>query len=249
MNSICGNLPAPSMGKIILQSGCFHIMVWVMSETISQRLTRLMRQAGYNPRSLSLAASLGPTAVRDIIDGRIASPRYATLQALAGLLGVGVDYLVVGETAPVEPPPARGLTESPARDSPTRDLPVYGAAQGGTAGAMLVSSDPIQWLGRPDPLLTVRAGYGVYVVGESMIPAYEQGDIALVHPALPPRRGSDVILTRHDPDGTQHVLIKRLVGWTDDAWRVRQYNPEREFDLPRAEWRELRTIVGKYNAR
>jgi len=215
-----------------------------MSETISQRLTRLMRQAGYNPRSLSLAASLGPTAVRDIIDGRVASPRYATLQPLATLLGVGVDYLVVGETPAAETPAPRA-----AGDSQTRDLPVYGAAQGGAGGSMLVSSDPIQWLGRPDPLQTVRAGYGVYVVGESMIPAYEQGDIALVHPALPPRRGSDVILTRHDPDGTQHVLIKRLVGWTEENWRVRQYNPEREFDLPRAEWGEPRTIVGKYNAR
>jgi transcriptional regulator with XRE-family HTH domain len=233
-------------GKNHIAFGLFSHYSAGMSETLPERLTRLMRQAGYNPRSLSLAAALGPTAVRDIIDGRIASPRYATLRALAEVLGVAVDYLVVGEAAaPVEaPPPVRAGGETA-----PRDLPVYGAAQGGTGGAMLVSSDPIQWLGRPDPLQTVTSGYGVYVVGESMIPAYEQGDIALVHPALPPRRGSDVILTRHDPDGTQHVLVKRLVGWTEENWRVRQYNPDREFDLPRAEWAEVRTIVGKYNAR
>jgi phage repressor protein C with HTH and peptisase S24 domain len=162
---------------------------------------------------------------------------------------VAVDHLVVGEAAVPELPAPEPPGRRAAGDTPARDLPVYGAAQGGAAGAMLVSSDPIQWVGRPDPLLTVGAGYGVYVVGESMIPAYEQGDIALVHPALPPRRGSDVILTRQDPDGTLHVLVKRLVGWTDEAWRVRQYNPEREFDLPRAQWREVQTIVGKYNAR
>jgi phage repressor protein C with HTH and peptisase S24 domain len=213
-----------------------------MSETLTQRLTRLMRQAGYNPRSLSLAAALGPTAVRDILDGRIASPRYATLQALAAVLGVGVDHLA-GAEATTE------TTTTTTAPPPARDLPVYGAAQGGSEGAMLVSSDPIQWLGRPDPLQTVRSGYGVFVVGESMIPAYEQGDIALVHPSLPPRRNADVILTRHDPDGTLHVLIKRLIGWTDDSWKVRQYNPEREFDLPRALWRDVQTIVGKYNAR
>jgi phage repressor protein C with HTH and peptisase S24 domain len=217
-----------------------------MTETLSQRLNRLMRQAGYNPRSLSVAAALGPTAVRDILDGRVVSPRYATMQALAAVLGVGVDHLAGGEAAPAsgETPAVKASVE-PA----VRDLPVYGAAQGGSGGAMLVSSDPIQWLGRPDPLQTVRSGYGVYVVGESMIPAYEQGDIALVHPSLPPRRNSDVILTRHDPDGSLHVLVKRLIGWTEDAWRVRQYNPEREFDLPRALWREVQTIVGKYNAR
>jgi transcriptional regulator with XRE-family HTH domain len=219
-----------------------------MTETLADRLTRLMRQAGYNPRSLSLAASLGPTAVRDIVEGRIASPRYDTLRALAHILGVGVEHLVDGEIVP-PPPPAK-----PERDATTRDLPVYGSAEGGQAqgasgGAMVVSSDPIQFLGRPDPLQTVRAGYGVYIVGESMIPAYEQGDVALVHPSLPPRRGSDVILTRQDPDGARHALVKRLIGWTDADWRVRQYNPPREFDLPRAVWTEIQTIVGKYNAR
>jgi phage repressor protein C with HTH and peptisase S24 domain len=215
-----------------------------MTETLPERLTRLMREAGYNPRSLSLAASLGATAVRDIIDGRIASPRYATLQALAGVLGVRTEILAGGQGAPAivgQSPPQAGAVP--------RDLPVYGAAQGGVGGAMLVSSDTIQWLARPEPLLTVRSGYGVYVVGESMSPAYEQGDIALVHPSLPPRRGADVILIRHDDDGGRHVLIKRLIGWTDESWRVRQYNPAQDFDLPRADWREAETIVGRYNAR
>ncbi len=215
-----------------------------MSEELSQRLTVLMRRAGYNPRSLALAASLGPTAVRDIIDGRIASPRYATLQALAAVLGVGVDVLATGEGAPAPPePPAQ------ARNTATGELPVYGAAQGGSAGVMQVSSDPIQWLARPDPLRTVAGAYGVFVVGESMSPAYEQGDIALVHPSLPPRRGADVILSRQDPDGTRHSLVKRLLGWTDENWRVRQYNPPQEFDLPRTDWRDIQAIVGKYNAR
>jgi transcriptional regulator with XRE-family HTH domain len=215
-----------------------------MTETLPDRLDRLMREAGYNPRSLSLRAGLGVTAVRDIIDGRIASPRYQTLEALARVLGVGVGLL------------ANGVAEAPADSrpdaDPPRDLPVYGAAQGGSAkgatgGAMLVSSEPIQRIS--EPLATVRGGYGVYIVGESMSPAYEQGDVALVHPGLPPRRGADVILIRQDPDGTRHVLVKRLIGWTEESWKLRQYNPAAEFELPRAEWAEVQTIVGKYNAR
>jgi transcriptional regulator with XRE-family HTH domain len=225
-------------------------------ETLPRRLDRLMREAGYNPRSLSLAASLGTTAVRDIVEGRIASPRYATLRALADILGVGVEYLA-GNDAGGQADPGRGRSADPGLPpaevrtvtAGVRDLPVYGAAQGGPEGAMVVSSEAIQWVHRPEPLLTVAAGYGVFVVGESMSPAYEQGDIALVHPSLPPRRGADVILIRHDPDGTRHVLIKRLTGWSDDVWHVRQYNPARDFDLLRAEWHEVQAIVGKYHAR
>ncbi|HLG86237.1 MAG TPA: S24 family peptidase [Alphaproteobacteria bacterium] len=210
-----------------------------MTETLPDRLDRLMREAGYNPRSLSLRAGLGITAVRDIVDGRIASPRYQTLEALARVLGVGVGLLANG--TPDAPNDMRPDSDSP------RDLPVYGAAQGGSDGAMLVSSEPIQRISQP--LATVRGGYGVYIVGESMSPAYEQGDVALVHPGLPPRRGADVILIRQEPDGTRHVLVKRLIGWTEESWRLRQYNPAAEFELPRAEWTEVQTIVGKYNAR
>ncbi len=204
-----------------------------------------MRDAGYNPRSLSLAAGLGMTAVRDILDGRIASPRYQTLEALARLLGVSVAWLANGESA------AEAQAQSSAPAATPRDFPVYGAAQGGPSGAMAMSSDPIQHIARPDPLMTVKAGsgYGIYVIGESMSPAYEQGDIALVHRGLPPRRHSDVILIRREPDGTPHALIKHLLGWTDDSWRVRQYNPPSDFELPRGEWAEVETIVGRYNAR
>ena len=210
-----------------------------MSQTLPTRLERAMRDAGYNPRSLSLAAGLGMTAVRDILDNRIASPRYHTLEALGRLLGVSAAYLATGETS-ADPQPQTVLL---------RDFPVYGAAQGGPSGAMAMSSDPIQHIVRPDPLVTVKSSYGVYVIGESMAPAYEQGDIALVHRGLPPKRHSDVILIRRDADGTPHALIKHLVGWTDINWRVRQYNPPLDYNLPLTEWTEVETIVGRYNAR
>jgi phage repressor protein C with HTH and peptisase S24 domain len=95
----------------------------------------------------------------------------------------------------------------------------------------------------------VRAGRGIYVVGDSMSPAYDRGDIALVHPGVPHRRNSDVVLVRTELDGTQHALIKHLVDWTDTEWRVRQYNPPRDYTLPRAEWRDIQTVIGRYNAR
>ncbi len=215
-------------------------MVLTMAETLTARLERAMRDAGYNPRSLSLAAELGMTAVRDILDGRVASPRYVTLSALAKVLGVSVEYLATGEANA-----AAGLAVV---TTSTRDFPVYAAARGGDDGALVMDSTPIQYVARPDPLLTVTSGFGVYVIGDSMSPAYEQGDVALVHPGLPPRRGADVILVRSDAHGTPDALIKRLIGWNDEAWEVRQYNPPRDFTLSRAEW-EVKTIIGRYNTR
>jgi phage repressor protein C with HTH and peptisase S24 domain len=211
-----------------------------MAQTLSTRLERAMRDAGYNPRSLSMAASLGVTNVRDILDGRVVSPRYQTLEALGRILGVSAAYLANGETGTAEPPP---------RAVEIRDFPIYGAAEGGDSGAMSLSSEPIQRIARPDPLITVNSAFGVYVVGESMSPAYEQGDIALVHPSLPHRRGADVVLRRTEADGTQHALIKHLIGWSETHWKLRQYNPPKEFELPRAEWSQAQAVVGRYNGR
>jgi SOS-response transcriptional repressor LexA len=128
------------------------------------------------------------------------------------------------------------------------DLPIYGSAHGGPSG-MIMHPDAIERVKRPGPLAGVAKGFGVYVVGDSMSPAYEHGDLILVHPGRPPRRGDDVLLLQHEPDGDVAALVKRLLRWTDKNWHVEQFNPRREFVLPRAAWQEAYVVVGKYNRR
>lgn len=60
-------------------------------------LRALMNSQGLNPRSLSLKAGLGATAVRDMLEGRARFPRYDTATALAKALGVTAAQLM-GET-------------------------------------------------------------------------------------------------------------------------------------------------------
>lgn len=50
-------------------------------------LKTLMEACELNPRSLSLAAGLNPTAVRDMLEGRVRFPRYDTVKSLAKTLG------------------------------------------------------------------------------------------------------------------------------------------------------------------
>lgn len=62
-------------------------------------LRALMQARGLNPRSLSLKAGLNATAVRDMLEGRTRFPRYDTVKALAGSLGVTPASLM-GDEAP-----------------------------------------------------------------------------------------------------------------------------------------------------
>jgi SOS-response transcriptional repressor LexA len=125
------------------------------------------------------------------------------------------------------------------------DLPVYASAEGGSG--IIITSEPIDFIRRPEPLLSVRDGYACYVIGDSMSPAYEQGDLLLVHPGRPARPGDDCAFLRGLDDGTQEALVRRLLRSTPEKWRVRQFNPAKDLDLDRSHWQKIQLIVGKYS--
>jgi len=128
-----------------------------------------------------------------------------------------------------------------------RDLPIYGAAEGGN-GVMILDSDPIEYGERPANLLGVVGAYGVYIVNESMAPAYEQGDKVHVHTGRPLKPGRDALFIAETADGTRHATVKRLVKATDKAWKVQQFNPPRTFELPKKTWQRAFRIVGSERA-
>lgn len=132
-----------------------------------------------------------------------------------------------------------------------RDLPVFSSAEGGD-GALILSTDPIDWVKRPAPLANVKGGYGIYIVGESMIPRFNPSEIALVHPHLPYRPGVDVVLYRGDVQD-HHAVVKHLRGATATRWKLTQWNPaegeSQDFELDRSEWTVCHVIVGSYTQR
>ena len=130
-----------------------------------------------------------------------------------------------------------------------RDLKVFAAVEGGP-GEMVVSTDPIELVPRPWYMREVRDGYAVLVVGESMIPAFKPGDMAIVNPRLPPLRGQDVVLIGGEQVGEFRASLKHLEGWDARAWKLRQYNPPRgekaELSWPKRDWPKALRVVGKY---
>lgn len=130
-----------------------------------------------------------------------------------------------------------------------RDLPVFGTAQGGSGGALIMSNEAVDWVVRPAPLLRVRDGYGMIVTGDSMSPKIENGSTALVNPHLPPRNGDTCVFRSHQDDGTVLAIIKLLRRFNDDTWFVSQYHPKKDFTLKRSEWQVCHVTIGSYFAR
>lgn len=208
----------------------------------------LARRSDLDLKNLSLAIGRNHAYLQQYL--MRGSPRELPESArhgLAPLLGVSPDDLRSSA-----PPTGGGRLEGDVRSAGAlraverADLPVYASAEGG-GGAIIITSEPIDYVRRPEPLLSVRDGYGCYVLGDSMSPAYEQGDLLLVHPGRPVRPGDDCVFVRDQPDGAQHALVKRLLRMTAEKWRVRQFNPAKDFDLDRGQWQKVQLIVGKYS--
>ena len=207
----------------------------------------LARRPDLDLKNLSLAIGRNHAYLQQYL--MRGSPRElpeAARYGLAPLLGVTPDDL--RSTAP---PAAGGGSAADQRSGTTMraadraDLPVYASAEGG-GGALIITNEPIDFVRRPDPLVSVRDGYGCYVIGDSMSPAYEQGDLLLVHPGRPVRPGDDCVFVRDQGDGSQQALVKRLLRISPEKWRVRQFNPVKDFDLDRSQWQKVQLIVGKY---
>jgi DNA-binding Xre family transcriptional regulator len=78
----------------------------IRNNKTTYRLYQLMRAQRFNMTSLSIAAGLNTTAVRDILRGRVKSPKYSTLEKLALALCCNVND-IIGRT--IDPEIKKGL--------------------------------------------------------------------------------------------------------------------------------------------
>jgi phage repressor protein C with HTH and peptisase S24 domain len=151
-----------------------------------------------------------------------------------------------GISLPPEPPPE--IIAESALLMPGRDFPIYASVEGGP-GEIIRSTDPVDWHPRPAQVAHVKNAYGLFVVGESMAPEFDPGDIALVNPILPAMAGKPCIFYA-ERDGEARATIKRYQRATAEKWHVYQHNPPRggthEFTLSRKEWSICHRVLGKY---
>jgi hypothetical protein len=87
---------------------------------------------------------------------------------------------------------------------------------------------------------SIPNAFNCYVTTDHMSPAYEQGDDLRVNPMLPVAPGNDVLLVSGSNGDPLKGALRRLVGYSDTHWNVKQWNPEKNEKFDRKLWRPLR---------
>jgi phage repressor protein C with HTH and peptisase S24 domain len=183
-----------------------HAQIW-------SALDRLAEHKGLSASALAKRAGLDPTTFnrskRITPDGR---PRWPSTESVAKALaatGTPFDAFV------------NLITDN---KSATQAVPLIGFAQAGVGGFFDDGGFPVGkgWDEIALPAVSDEHAYALEISGDSMTPAYRDGDVIIVSPAAPIRRGDRVVVkTRKD-----EVMVKELKRRTSKSIELQSINAE-----------------------
>jgi phage repressor protein C with HTH and peptisase S24 domain len=190
-------------------------------------LDRLAERAGMSPSGLARRAGLDPTTFnkskRITADGRERWPSTESLAKALAAANASVDIFVqlLGDGV------ARG----------TQAVPLLGLAQAGAGGYFDDAGFPAGkgWDEVALPSPHDEHAYALEISGDSMRPAYRDGDIVVVSPGTAIRRGDRVVVKTTDGE----VMVKELKRRTAKTLELASLNPahvERVLAADEVEW-------------
>lgn len=189
------------------QSMLTHAQIWA-------GIDRLAARAGLSPSGLAKKAGLDPTTFnkskRITPDGRARWPSTESIAKALAATGTTVDTFITL------------LTES--GKAVIQAVPLIGFAEAGGGGYFDDGGFPVGkgWDEIAFPSVTDEHAYALEISGNSMEPAYRKGDVIIVSPAAPIRRGDRVVVKTRKGE----VMVKQLNRRTSKTIELQSLNAD-----------------------
>lgn len=184
----------------------------------------LARKAGLDPTAFNPSKRIGP-------DGRARWPSTESVAKVLNATGAGVEAfaaLVSGQAA------LPSLSRGP---RPSRRIPLIGLAQAGGEGFFDDAGFPVggSWDEISLPEISDPNAYALEISGDSMEPVFRDGDVVIVSPASPVRRG-DRVVVRTRLGEVMAKELKRQSAKRIELGSLNPAHPDYSFDLPDIAW-------------
>jgi phage repressor protein C with HTH and peptisase S24 domain len=182
-----------------------HAHIWTA-------LDRLAERAGLSPSGLARRAGLDPTTFnkskRITGDGRERWPSTESVAKALAATDTTIDTFVQ-------------FIEDTARAA--QAVPLLGLAEAGVGGYFDDGGFPVGkgWDEVGLPAVNDEHAYALEISGDSMKPAYRDGDVIVVSPGTPIRRGDRVVVKTRDGE----VMVKELKRRTAKMIELQSLNP------------------------
>jgi len=180
-----------------------HAQIW-------NALDRLAARAKLSPSGLAKKAGLDPTTFnkskRITAEGRARWPSTESVAKSLAATGVSVDAFV------------SLISDGGA----THSVPLIGFAEAGSGGYFDDGGFPVGkgWDEIAFPAVNDDNAYALEISGDSMTPAYRDGDVIVVSPAAPVRRGDRVVVKTKRGE----VMVKELKRQTAKSVELKSIN-------------------------
>ncbi len=184
-----------------------HAQVW-------SAIDRLATRAGLSASGLAKRAGLDPTTFnkskRFTAEGRARWPSTESIAKALAATGTPVDIFVELIAA--------------GEGHVTRAVPLLGFAEAGSGGYFDDGGFPVGegWDQIAFPAVSDEHAYALEVSGQSMEPAYRDGDVVIISPSAPIRRGDRVVVRTKGGE----VMAKELKRRTAKTIELRSLNTE-----------------------
>jgi phage repressor protein C with HTH and peptisase S24 domain len=184
-----------------------HAQIWTA-------IDRLAARAGLSASGLAKRAGLDPTTFnkskRITPDGRARWPSTESVAKSLAATDTSVETFIalISETP-------RPITQA---------VPLIGFAEAGSRGYFDDGGFPVGkgWDEIAFPSVNDEHAYALEISGNSMEPAFRKGDVIVVSPAAPTRRGDRVVVKTKDGE----VMVKQLARKTAKTIELHSLNPD-----------------------
>ncbi len=217
------------------------------------------KPAGLSANAWAVKAGISRNFWNDL--RRHGNPSRRTLEKLLSAADSSLaefEALRAGAPSPAQQTTSDRLGEAARRrwsQSPPPKLPLVASAFGGEwskagSGIELTQvqfNEQLESIARPASLASDPEAYALTIIGDSMWPRFRPGRQIAISPRSPVAIGDDVLvhLGGIAEDGRTLVLIKELFRRTAAALTLRQFNPDRSFDVQAAEIAAVHKVVGE----
>ncbi|MDR3538629.1 MAG: helix-turn-helix transcriptional regulator [Acetobacteraceae bacterium] len=204
-------------------------------EEIWRALDTLAAENGLSASGLAKRAGLDPTTFnpskRRMPDGRARWPSTESVAKVLDATGATLEAftaLVSGARALASTAPAR---------TASRRVPLIGFAQAGGEGFFDDGGYPVGggWDEVSLPEIADPNAYALEIAGDSMEPVFRDGDVVIVSPSAPIRRGDRVVVRTVEGE----VMAKQLTRRSARRVELKSLNPahpDYSFDLMQVAW-------------
>jgi len=202
-----------------------HEDIWRALDTLAAE--HGMSASGLAKRSGLDATTFNPSK-RRMPDGRARWPSTESLAKVLDATGASLEAFTALVT---------GASRAVSSVRPPRRIPLIGMAQAGNEGYFDDAGFPVggSWDEVSLPEIADANAYALEISGDSMEPVYRDGDMVVVSPVAPIRRGDRVVARTLAGE----VMAKQLARRSAKRVELKSLNPahrDRSFDLTEIAW-------------